>query len=1229
MKCPSGPMCPVCATPTALQGQGLLDQPALSCSSPFIHFPGKEAPLETDFTEIQAVDTFREPLGPVSLGLSDQQGNRVDLNCNITHSTDSQHVTTPPDLSLTSSSPLPLALSLSLECPIESQSYEKLWRILAYYSETAAHLEREIMLSKAPALAYRYRQSAETDGYYHTAVKASVKARPHWLLQPAISIQLNRAQSNRHKVQLIYLTRVSAHPDLTSQLSLSSPAPHPWVLIATNHSTTALAAVAGSKVELSCPLLSSDNPKVQWILPDGSKLISPSSSLDGGVQVSASGLLLQKVKLSDAGIYYCVAFAGRDTDVLPVRLAVEESSVPHSGELIGPSVTGAVGEAVSLFCRTSGSPQPSMSWILPDGTIVKQGVAVSGGLKIQSNGSLSLLNPSLRDFGHYRCIGVNQYGSDASSMHLKLALQHVTSHKTSFPRRPQSAAGRSTKIRAPLFHQVNEGSGDEEKEEDERTSVGSRRHPASLQSHSDRLYPIGTAQRHGPVRGGFPRRGGGTSTEQGRLRFQNRHRVTTNRHRIDPQKWADLLAKIRQKTANISNSQSMPTGNPTAEPAQRAQDKETRIHEEGDANRGTVQGAAGEAEAEGSSVYDAVPEEEQEEPIQFGHANTEPKTDIKTDAEIETDTERSNKEEKQIGTETETSIHTQTEKASTQTGTVASPMKQKDPGTSNPMSGKNENSLEPNLGDKQRENLMPTRNRTQNPQRLFPNLIANSRPQSPWNSRRQFGQRRRISRPRIQPVNPTQPVPSPPNPRSQTMKPTMDQMTFTLPASSTSANLMSKMDRIETTPNNVAFITLPPPVSDTPGVSAPNSASPSLTPSLTYTDTYTDLMTNSRYHKVAKTEESTFNSEPAPPLSNIVISETDVPDTQDKTFTYGLQTHTGTQTALANKAERPTSKHSEELERNVLVESHFSNIHSFSVSSVPSVTSTTTTAAKITRTPSATPKRTSYAGNTKSTSTFSTKQDKLHTTSTMTLISPTTSTFTASVIPASSSNRHTSNGSTTSTIVTTTAKSTFYPTTAATGTSTTTFNPITHTFTTEPRTSTSSSAVSFSDNPITFNPSSSTSTSPTNTKTTSSTKSTISAKVLPATTTEFIHSRLSSTTTTMAPRITKTSTKETSTLGQVDPRVRLGSGVPNQSRPPTDWKNPGANSIPDSHSSRSPRPPSSSVPAAPGVSPNHCKQHHTFTCLFLFCFVFIVASNSCLQYRWSRHFSRTTICVCC
>ncbi|XP_028249565.1 matrix-remodeling-associated protein 5-like [Parambassis ranga] len=1135
MKCPGGLQCPVCASPNSLQEQGLFDQTTLLCTSPVIPSPGKEAPLESELSEIQSSETFREPLGSVSLGLSDQQGNNVDLSCNVTHSADSQDIAPLPDLSLLFSSPLPLALSLSLDCPVERQSYEKLWRILAYYSETAVRLEREIMLSKAPALAYRYRQAAETDGYYHTGVKASVKARPQWLLQPAISIQLNRAQSNGYKVQLVYSTRVSAHPDPTSHLSASSPASHPWVLISTNHTTTAVAAVAGSKVELSCPLLSSGSAKVQWILPDGFKLISPSSSLDGRLRASVTGLLLQKVQLSDAGIYYCVARAGKDIDVLPLRLAVEDSSVPLSEEQVGLPVTGSVGELVSLSCKVSGSPQPHMSWILPDGNILRRGLAVSGGLILASNGSLSLPIPSLRDAGHYRCIAVNQYGSDSLSIQLILNSPHMPPLRTSFPKGPQSAAGRSTKIRAPLFHQVDEGSGDEE-EEEKRTVVGNRRRPAL--PHPNRRYPTGKPRKRGPVREGPLRRGGGpiSSTDQRRNRFENRHRVTTNKKRIDPQKWADLLAKIRQKTVP-TNSQAVTTVKPTADPFQESKYVDTRGHEgDNDTESGRAQEEEMEAETEGSSVDDAVLQEERLQPIQTAHAETKTKTETETDR----------------GTArlTETPVETENE-TETQTETAVNPVTQKGPVTSPPVSGTNEIVPDTAEGDEQGANPTPSGTRPLNPrQGIFPNLVPNPRPQSPWNSRRKIGQRRRIiNRPRGRPLTPPRPLPGPMTPGSQAVTPDMrtDQIIMLSLVSTTPspAILLTPSDQIKPAPNRA----LPYPTS------TPASTPHGISPFPFHLNTHTVMTTHSV--RIPDTEETSLFNTTALPHSNIVTSGTHVPDPHARTFTHGIQAHTENQKqALGKHVDRPPSKQNEELQRIFLdvpdeplsTAFHYSTIITTpQIITTPSIALTSTTAEATATDPTNFP---------------------VTTTPTM----PATTTI---FIPTSSSSRHTTTPLT-STVTTThpIAASTSPTTMYTTGTSTTTLSLTTDT------SSASSTTSSFSGIPGTLYPTT-TATSTTITTTTTPTTASTSADIHPMTTSATTVSTTTTTTTrARATSSTNASSRDRPNVGQVDPRGRPVSGAPNQSRPPTGWKNPGANSIPDSHSSRST---SSVLPAVPGV----------------------------------------------
>lgn len=1125
MKCPGGLQCPVCASPNSLQEQGLFDQTTLLCTSPFIPSPGKEAPLESELSEIQSSETFREPLGSVSLGLSDQQGNNVDLSCNITYSTDSQDIAPLPDLSLLFSSPLPLALSLSLDCPVERQSYEKLWRILAYYSETAVRLEREIMLSKAPALAYRYRQVAETDGYYHTGVKASLKARPQWLLQPAISIQLNRAQSNGYKVQLVYSTRVSAHPDPTSHLSASSPASHPWVLIPTNHTTTALAAVAGSKVELSCPLLSSGSAKVQWILPDGFKLISPSSSLDGRLRASVTGLLLQKVQLSDAGIYYCVARAGKDIDVLPLRLAVEDSSVPLSEEHVGLPVTGTVGELVSLSCKVSGSPQPHMSWILPDGNILRRGLAISGGLILASNGTLSLPILSLRDAGHYRCVAVNQYGSDSLSIQLILNTSHIPPLRTSFPRGPQSAAGRSTKIRAPLLHQVDEGSGDEE-EEEKKTVVGNKRRPAS--PHPNRRYPTGKPQKRGPVREGPLRRGGGpiSSTDQRRNRFENRHRVTTNKKRIDPQKWADLLAKIRHKTVP-TNSQAVTTAKPTVDPSQEGKYVDTRGHEgDNDTESGRAQEEEVEVETEGSSVDDAVLQEERLQPIQTAHAETKTKTETETDGGTARSTEKA------VETENETE---------TQTETAVNPVPQKGPVTSPPVSGTNEIVPETAEGDEQGANPTPSGTRPLNPRKgIFPNLVPNLRPQSPWNSRRKIGQRRRIiNRPRGRPLTPPRPLPGPTTPGSQTVTPDTrtDQIKMLSLVSTTPspAILLTPSDQIKTATNRALPYPTSTPASKTHGIS----------PSPFHLNTHTVMTTHSV--RIPDTEVTSPFNTTALPHSNIVTSGTHVPDPNARSFTHGTQTHTETQKqALGKHVDRPPSKQSEELQRifmDVPGEPLSTAFHHFTIITTPQIITTPSIALRST----------------------AAETDPTITTVTTTPTMPATTTI---FIPTASPSRY----STTHPIPASTSPTTTY----TTQTSSTTFSLTTD--------SSSPSSTTFSFSGITgtlYSTTTATSTTTSNTPTTVATPADVHPTNTSATTVSSISS--TTTTTTRATSSTKASSRDRPNVGQADPRGRPVPAVPNQSRSPTGWKNPGANSIPDSHSSRST---SSVLPAVPGVSLN-------------------------------------------
>ncbi|XP_064800408.1 LOW QUALITY PROTEIN: matrix-remodeling-associated protein 5-like [Oncorhynchus masou masou] len=781
LKCP-GPQCLVCASPNHLKGRGLLQQKDLSCSSPVIATNPRASSQEDG--GIQSIETFREALGHASLGMSDQQGNAVDLKCNITHSSQTPDIT-PPQLS-SSSTPLSLSLSLSLVCGVDGHSYERLWRLMAYYSETPARLQREIMLSKAPTLAYRYRQRAEREGYYHTGVRASVQAHPAWLLQPHVSLQFNRALSSTHRVTLTLSTLVSAPPDPQT--------PHPWVLIQTNHTHTAFTAATDSQIHLPCPVLSSTedlssgDPRLQWVFPDGLTVSFPYHSSDGRVRVSGQGLILQRVDHSDAGLYYCVARAGGNVDVLPLRLVVVESSNAPPGEELGAAVTGLVGDPVSLPCEASGSPKVEVNWVLPDGEVVgsrnkgrRRGEA---GVTVLANGTLSLPFPGQRDTGLYRCVAVNQHGTDSHSTRLILTPRPTDiSSSMRYPMRPQSVVGLSNRVPVPLeVKEVEEGVSGNDKEEVNilHTRAGNTRRRGlrpkppltrrpPIRSHMVRVEGGGPPQRgRRPLRRGFP-------VEQKRNRLEGRRRFNLAKHKIDPQKWAELLAKIRERTApKITDSlyvspptrarttTSAPPTRPGSTQPKTTQPKTTlpnttlpKSTPEVTVGGKSPQRTVLESEADTTEGFSIDVPSLQEEGLNTVHTSLIP--DLLTKDRVAPET---------TNTADQINNFPQTPQSNTDTDTGTGTETESSPKSAKPTSSINDISTEVVLNPVRTTGERRRYGTTNSGQLTFSNSVP-SQSRIPWNSRRRPGQRRRISRPRGRPTAP-QNSPGPTSPRQNT-----------------------------------------------------------------------------------------------------------------------------------------------------------------------------------------------------------------------------------------------------------------------------------------------------------------------------------------------------------------------------------------------------------------------------------------------------------------------------
>ncbi|XP_024299865.1 immunoglobulin superfamily member 10-like [Oncorhynchus tshawytscha] len=628
---PGGQLCFMCYSPKNLRMKEVLGLDTLVCSSPVITSPDRPTTQEDTETEVMTLEEFKGSFGNITLGLTDEHGNKVDLECSI-----GEPRRESSKVSWEQVNPLQLAynvsISVDLECPINRDNYERLWRLIAYYSDTPAHLQREIMLTKEPVPSYRYRQDLERDALYYTGVKANMVAQPSWLMQSSVDLQLNRPQSTGKSVKLI----LSTHLTQTVEPELERRQRRTWVMIEnTNTTRTVLSVVVGSPAVMDCNVLSSGDTAVRWMLPDGTQLEAPYSSPDNRVSVLSTGRLdLKAVGHSDSGIYYCIAQVSGDLTVLPFRLMVEESSSPPplGGDEMAPTlVEGFTGVPLTLNCVVSGSPDPEINWILPDSNIVSHRANSSRAL-VYSNGTLRVPESRLTDSGYYKCLAMNQHGVYSLATKVALTRQLGAEIRPLRRMRPQSASGVNTRVKAPM-EDTEEASGDDEDTQEEVPSSPSSSSPSRVELMKRRRGQSSSRGGGHPFRNTWrrpavPRKPTttGTKDKDKKNTVEMRRRINVANKNIDPEKWADILAKIRTKNGqgntNITPSSTHLTTRKKQESTTTASAKQTQSPEN----------------IEGST--DNLHEEEEEElytPTTIPHISTR-HTTYTTDSDVDTAT---------------------------------------------------------------------------------------------------------------------------------------------------------------------------------------------------------------------------------------------------------------------------------------------------------------------------------------------------------------------------------------------------------------------------------------------------------------------------------------------------------------------------------------------------------------------------------------------------------------
>ncbi|XP_066456008.1 matrix-remodeling-associated protein 5 [Eleutherodactylus coqui] len=541
----NGQLCAMCSSPRHLQDQEIQSLKDLSCSRPTISSPlrvnSSDSNSEDDDTDLQLLELNKDFLGQITLNMTDEHGNKVNLDCQVKKTKDYSKIQWNQlhqeeiDVNAT--------FTLDFECSMTRENYEKLWKLIAYYSEVPVKLERELIFTDSSKAAYIYKQNLDHDSYYYTGVRAIISAEPEWVMQPVIKIQLNRRMSTAKKVTLSFSTELSQSIH-TKDIQYPK---NNWVMINRNENTkTSYSVIKGSVCQMTCHVKSSDTPTIEWTLPDGTTLKAPYINQDSRYSISPSGqLMIKEADFQDSGIYQCIAQVKHEVDTLAVRVVVQPSSNEISETNI-KVVTKTVGEPLTLPCSAVANPNAEVNWILPNNGIINSGTNKTGAYLL-NDGSLIIPTTKLTDSGLYRCIALNQYGSDHYSVQVTILRKYSEqlNRVTVIKKRPLVKV--SLKPKYDLVED-DRGSGERDVQEETnkynvqdrlKTGKGKASRVQGKNTRKDRKKMISWKNTE---------KDEDSNIAEGRRKFESRRRIIGGNKQIDPQKWASILAKVREKS---------------------------------------------------------------------------------------------------------------------------------------------------------------------------------------------------------------------------------------------------------------------------------------------------------------------------------------------------------------------------------------------------------------------------------------------------------------------------------------------------------------------------------------------------------------------------------------------------------------------------------------------------------------------------------------------------------
>uniref|UniRef100_A0A914VFX8 Ig-like domain-containing protein n=1 Tax=Plectus sambesii TaxID=2011161 RepID=A0A914VFX8_9BILA len=199
----------------------------------------------------------------------------------------------------------------------------------------------------------------------------------------------------------------------------------------------------GERVELRCQVVGAPQATIRWkfngqfiekeVIGDHHAQIENGDLPIIGISTTISLLTIACADSETAGQYTCVAENGcSETIETSAIVAVKQADTTKKCPLNARSLFGGVAPqivlwtdsrlerpeaAVTLFCRATGSPQPTIEWFEEDDAGEYQKIASDETHMLLKNGDLLIRGEKNKDEAKpsvaYKCVATNEHGSDS------------------------------------------------------------------------------------------------------------------------------------------------------------------------------------------------------------------------------------------------------------------------------------------------------------------------------------------------------------------------------------------------------------------------------------------------------------------------------------------------------------------------------------------------------------------------------------------------------------------------------------------------------------------------------------------------------------------------------------------------------------------------------------------------------------------------------------------------